>query len=93
VTGAAAPVEAARAYEALRAQALGQSPTVTPRGLALFLRVGLAGWLLACAALGSTATPPRADGGRPREGRLAPDAELVRVLAAMALGSRRRCCA
>jgi hypothetical protein len=93
VTGAALPVEAARAYEALRAQALGQVPTATPRGLALFLRAGLAGWLAACAAPGSAAPPPRADGGRPPAARPAPDAELVRVLAAMALGSRRGCCA
>jgi hypothetical protein len=33
------------AYEAMRAQATGQLPTVTPRGLALFLAEGFPAWL------------------------------------------------
>lgn len=43
MTIAAPADDLVQAYEALRAQAVGQTPTATPRGLALFLRVGLAG--------------------------------------------------
>jgi hypothetical protein len=86
---AAPPVELAQAYEALRAQAVGQLPAVTPRGLALFLRVGLAGWMAACAPP-TAAAPPRAADGRGVAPRVALDGELVRILAAMALGRQRR---
>ena len=87
----ARPVEIARAYEALRAQAVGQAPAATPRGLALFLRVGLPGWMPACPPLAATAAPPRAADTPPRTASTEPTAELVRVLAAMALGHRRGC--
>ncbi len=33
------------AYEALRAQATGELPAVTPRGLALFLAAGFPDWM------------------------------------------------
>lgn len=84
----ATATEVAQAYEALRAQAVGQTPTATPRGLALFLRVGLVGWMPACAPL---ASPPRTGDNRPSAPRVELDGELVRVLAEMALGSQRRC--
>ena len=85
--------ELAEGYEALRAQALGELPPLTPRGLALLLCAGLPGWMSAC--------PP---GSRPRPTVTSPadarescaltgaSAELVRVLAEMALAGRRRCC-
>ena len=89
----ASTAELAQAYETLRAQAVGQAPAVTPRGLALLRRAGLAAWMRACAPL-SPATPsahPR-DGGSPTPcGELHP--ELVRILTEMALGSQRRSCA
>lgn len=80
-----------QAYEALRAQAVGQTPTVTPRGLALFLRVGLAGWMPACAPLGSASPSKRSTDDRPQTPAVDLDGELVRVLTEMALGSQRRC--
>lgn len=88
----AAAGELAEGYEALRAQALGGLPPLTPRGLAVFVRGGLAGWMSAC--------PP---GSRPRPGVSAPagareeraltgaGAEIVRLLTEMALSGRRRC--
>jgi hypothetical protein len=39
------------ASEALRAQATGQLPVVTPRGLALFLAAGLPDWMKAWSSL------------------------------------------
>jgi hypothetical protein len=91
VTITASPVEVAQAYEALRAQALGQAPAVTPRGLALFLRVGLAGWMPACAPRAPAAPAARSSAGRPRTPPVELTAELVRVLTEMALGGHRRC--
>ena len=48
------PDALARAYEALRAQATGEMPSATPRGLALLLAPGLPAWMKAWAPL----TPP-----------------------------------
>lgn len=89
----ASTIDLAQAYEALRAQALGQAPAVTPRGLALFLRVGVAAWMPACAPLSATAPPPRSSDGRPRTSLVELNADLVQILTEMALGSQRRCCA
>jgi hypothetical protein len=90
ITASASDV--ARAYEALRAQAVGHTPTATPRGLALFLRVGLAGWMPACAPLTPSPAPPRAGENGHGPGRaVALDGELVRVLVEMALRGQRRC--
>jgi len=48
-------------YEALRAQATGECPGIaTPRGLALLLRRGMTGWMLAwsdCVPVTSTTVP------------------------------------
>ncbi len=77
-----------QAYEALRAQATGQSPApAAPRGLALFLRSGLGGWMQAWRRLITTSLPPR------REPETAPDrtglsAELALVLIQMALNAQ-----
>lgn len=83
------PEELARAYEALRAQATGQLPAATPRGLALFLAAGLPAWMKAWAPL----TPPAPTTPRPRGDGEVPvglDGEVVRLLTEMALGCQRR---
>jgi hypothetical protein len=86
----ASATDVARAYEALRAQAVGEAPAATPRGLALFLRVGLAGWLPTCAPLTSPSVP-RTAGGCWSAPPVELDGELVRLLVEMALGGQRRC--
>jgi hypothetical protein len=79
-------------YEALRAQATGaRTVLTTARGLALFLRSGLAAWMTAWRQLvGTSSSPPP---GRPREQRatafrLGP--ELAVALTEMALSQQRR---
>lgn len=77
------------AYEALRAQAAGQLPASTPRGLALFLAAGCPSWMHAWQPLTAPARiipaaphqvePPARLGG-----------EVVQVLTEMALGWHRR---
>ena len=81
----------AQGYEALRAQALGRAPRLTPRGLAVFLRGGLASWMCACPP-GSRARPATeaASGAREARALTAGSAELVRLLAGMTLSSQRR---
>lgn len=90
----APPTELSQGYEALRAQALGESPRLRPRGLAVLARAGLAGWMCACAPR-SHARPAAgaATGARAAGAITEANAELVRVLAEMALSSRGRCCA
>ena len=84
--------ELAQGYEALRAQALGRAPRLTPRGLTVFLRGGLASWMCACPPE-SRARPSAAAAPGVREARAltAGSVELVRLLAGMALSSQRRC--
>ena len=77
------------AYEAMRAQATGQLPTVTPRGLALFLAEGFPAWLniwkpMAVIARTTAPAPPRP---RPAVGL---ESEMVQVLTEMALGCQKR---
>jgi hypothetical protein len=77
------------AYEALRAQATGGLPTVTPRGLALFLAAGFPDWMKAWIPLAPAVTktpaaphhlePPVGLGG-----------EVVQLLTEMALGCQRK---
>jgi len=83
--------ELAQGYEALRAQATGRAPRLTPRGLAVLLRGGLASWMCACPP-GSRARPSADAASGAREAR-AGSAELVQLLAGMALSSQRRCAA
>ena len=77
-------------YEALRAQAVGDTPELTPRGLAVLLRGGMVAWMCACPPRpqpdAGVASPPLG------AGRAAVDAsrELVRVLTEMALGGQTR---
>lgn len=81
-----------QSYESLRAQAVGEIPTHTPRGLAVFLSGGMCAWMYACAPLPPSTPMPS---GRDGPGRnIAPmGAELVQLLAEMVLSSRLRCCA
>jgi hypothetical protein len=88
------PGEIAVSYEALRAQATGRLPAVTPRGLSLVLGAGLAAWVKAWAQpseLPTVAPSPSAlrPPAAPAAGRSAPAGagdEVVRLLAEMALG-------
>lgn len=84
------PDEVRRSYEALRAQATGALPAVTPRGLALFLAAGFPAWMKAWAPL----TPPAAAmTPTPRDDRAVQTSlggEVVQLLTEMALGCRRR---
>lgn len=73
-------------YEALRAQATGDLPAVTPRGLTLFLAAGSPAWMKAWAPLTPATPAPRAD----REVRIGLGGEVVQLLTEMALGCRRR---
>jgi hypothetical protein len=76
------------AYEALRAQATGQLPTVTPRGLALFLAEGFPAWLNIWKPL--VVVAPRAPSApRRQQPAVGVGAELVHVLTEMALGSQK----
>ena len=84
--------ELAQGYEALRTQALGGHPPLTPRGLAVFVRGGLAAWMCACPP-GNRPRPATnaATGVHEERALTAGSAELVRVLAQMALSRQRRC--
>lgn len=77
------------AYEALRAQASGQLPAVTPRGLALFLTAGFPDWMKAWSSLAPAVAKPLAalPGAEPP---LVPGNEVVQLLTEMALGCQRR---
>ena len=86
----ASPLELEQTYEALRAQAVGQVPTVTPRGLARLRGAGLTAWMRACPPLAPVAPPERLAGGRVGTPLADLAGELVRLLTEMALGSERR---
>jgi len=86
VNASARPDEMKRSYEALRAQASGALPAVTPRGLALFLTAGFPAWMKAWTPPASKTPAPRGD----REVRASFGDEVVQLLTEMALGCRRR---
>ena len=78
-----------RAYEALRAQATGEQPAVTPRGLALFLAAGFPDWMKAWTPLApAVAKTPVAP--RHPEPSVGLGGEVVQLLTEMALGCQRR---
>jgi hypothetical protein len=79
-----------RGYEALRAQAVGELPAVTPRGLALFLTAGFPAWMKAWAPLTPPALTTPAPRDDDREVRTSFGGEVVKMLTEMALGCRRR---
>jgi len=76
-------------YEALRAQATGELPAVTPRGLAVFMAAGFPAWMTAWAPLTPPA-PTRSSPGGDREVQVSLGGEVVRLLTEMALGCQRR---
>jgi hypothetical protein len=78
----------AAGYEALRAQALGDLPTESPRGLAVILSQGLPGWMRAWAAPSSVPPAPVPTTSPPAGAGLG--AEVVRLLTEMTLGGGRR---
>lgn len=75
----------AAAYEALRAEAAGGLPSTAPRGRALVLGQGLPAWIRAWVTA-PPAAPPPSPPCRSGTGGLA--ADVVRLLAEMALGAR-----
>lgn len=76
-------------YEALRAQATGELPAVTPRGLAVFMAAGFPAWMTAWAPLTPPA-PTRSSARGDREVQVSLGGEVVRLLTEMALGCQRR---
>lgn len=84
-------VELTLAYEALRAQATGQAPPTTPRGLALFLAAGCPTWMNAWKPL-VAAVPkiPAAPYHHYREPSVGLGGEVVQLLTEMALGCQRK---
>lgn len=80
-------------YEALRAQALGEFPRLSPRGLAVLLRGGLVSWMRACPPASRPRPPANIVVGPQSRSLAGGSPELVRLLAQMALTSRRRCLA
>lgn len=81
-------------YEDLRAQATGQIPAATPRGLSLLLNHGLPAWIAACSLVTPDPAPASAvssasvTSARPLA---AKSAELVGVLIEMVQSGLRRC--
>ena len=78
----------AAGYEALRAEALGDLPTESPRGLAVILSQGLSGWMRAWAAPASVPPAPVPTAAPAAGAGLG--AEVVRLLTEMILGGGRR---
>lgn len=76
----------AAGYEALRAEATGGLSSAAPRGRALVLGQGLPAWIRAWAAPPAPAAPPPCAPWRSGDGALG--ADVVRLLAEMALGAR-----
>lgn len=77
----------AAGYEALRAEAVGSLPSDAPRGRALVLGQGLPAWIGAWAAPAAAAPAPSSCAPCPG-GIGGLTAEVVRLLAEMALGAR-----
>ena len=87
----AAAGELERAYEAVRAQAIGAAPHHAPRGLAVLLDRGLAAWIAVYPSSATRASPATASAPAAMTlGAPAPNSELVRVLTEMALAGGRR---
>ena len=76
------------AYEALRAQATGQLPAITPRGLALFLAEGFPAWLNVWKRP-VVPVPKAPSAPRHQQPAAGVGAEMVRVLTEMALGCQK----
>lgn len=81
-------------YEDLRAQATGQIPAATPRGLSLLLHRGLPAWIAACSLVMPDPAPTSAvsfASATPARALAAKSAELVGVLTEMVQSGLRRC--
>lgn len=81
-------------YEDLRAQACGQIPPATPRGLFLFLHSGLPAWMADCASVAAGPPPVRETSfasATPSRRLAGLSSELVGVITEMALAGLRRC--
>ena len=76
------------AYEALRAQAIGELPSVTPRGFALFLAEGSPAWMNTWKPL-VVAAPKPASAPRSQQPPVGLGGEIVQVLTQMALGCQK----
>jgi hypothetical protein len=79
-------------YEALRAQATGEYPGIaTPRGLALFLRQGMPGWMLAWSdcALVTRTTAPRSPDDKENKRLDSLRSEVAMLLVSMALRTQQ----
>lgn len=83
------PAEMTAAYEAIRAQATGELPTASPRGLTLFLGAGLPSWLRAWVPL-APAPPTASVAPTDSPPSLGLGAEVVMVLTQIALSCQRR---
>ena len=86
MNGPERPAELTPAYEALRAQATGEMPPATPRGLTLFLSAGTPAWMKAWRPLAPTPASPTVDQVVP----VPVGDEVARLLTEMALGGHRR---
>jgi hypothetical protein len=73
----------ALAYEALRAQATGELPSVTPRGLALFLAQGFPSWMNGWNPIAIQPITPVV--GPRQQPPVGPESEMVQLLTEMAL--------
>ena len=82
-------VEMTAAYEAIRAQATGELPAATPRGLTLFMTAGMPSWMRAWVPL---APAPSTTDVAPAHGScsLGLGPEVVTVLTQMALSCQGR---
>ena len=78
------------AYEALRAQATGQLPSTTPRGLTLFLVAGFPDWMKAWTPLAPVVLPKTPAAPRHREPAVGLGGDVVQLLTEMALGCQRK---
>ena len=74
-------------YEALRAQATGQLPASTPRGLALFLTQGCPAWMQAWMPVASA---PSTERQTPSDREPPIRVEVVQLLTEMALSCQKR---
>jgi hypothetical protein len=77
------------AYEALRAQATGQLPAITPRGLTLFLAEGFPAWLNTWKPLVVAAPQPSSASRQQQQPPVGLGGEVVQVLTEMALGCQK----
>ena len=92
MTIVAPAAELEQSYEVLRAQAVGEIPSVTPRGLAVFLGRGMSAWMRACPPRPRPVPPASPASAENIDAGLAGvSAELVRLLAAMVVSRQGRC--